>query len=149
MAVALLAIGGYLHLFTTIQILLIAFFASTLIVTLIKFFLLVQKYVLREEKSITFLKEGDVPAYTITLVNGKVKQTTLFSLIREAISKKDATLLNAKGRVLCDSSKAGGLSYEEIECLKNVKELQTITIRKSIAFTPALAFAYFAVVFLL
>lgn len=149
LAAALLAIGAYMRLLTTVQILLIAFFASTFLVTLIKFFLLVQKRVLREEKRVKELKEGEIAVHTITLVNGKLKQTSLYSSIREAIQKKDPSLLLIKGQVLCDSSKAGGLSKEEIERLKNANGLQSITVRKSIAFAPALAIAYFAVVLLL
>ncbi len=144
----LFAVGLYLNALNAAKILLLAFFASLIVVTLFKFFVLVQKHVLREEKKVRELKEGDVPAFTLSLVNGRVVKSSTFSLIKEAIRKQDPGLIEVKGKVLCDSTYAGGVSKEQIECLKNVDGLHSITIRKSIAFAPALAVAYFVVVLL-
>ena len=148
-AAALLAIGLYLHFLITIQILVLAFFASILLITTLKFFVVVQKYVLREEKKVKDLKEGDLPANSIYVHNGKVTQKSTLDLIRSAITKQDVSLMTPKGAVLYDSTYSGGVSEKQIVSLKSVKDLQVITIRKTVAFAPALALAYFIIVLLL
>lgn len=115
-------------------------------VILISILLIYLKYikekVLLETKTIAELKEGDLPVYNYYYVNKKIilKKPNFLNKIKEmalGTYYKDLKI---------DSSKACGLSKKDITFLKDMYNNRlvenTIYLKKTLAFTPAVLLAY-------
>ena len=107
------------------------------------YFKVLREDVLREEKKVSELSEGDIPAEMVRLEGRKVvvEPFGLLSLLRPV-----------KGVVLANPLNASGLEGEEIKRLKSLvrqgKLKDSIKLKKSIPFAPALVLGYLAGAFL-
>ncbi len=98
---------------------------SILAITGIKTYKSIKKNVLREEKSIKELEEGEIPGEDVWK--------------KEEIKKKEPSLtrFTEPGELIIDSRKARGLTKQEINTLKE-KEIETLKVKKSLPFIPVL-----------
>jgi len=102
----------------------------------------IKEKVLVEEHNISDLKEGDVPYYNYYLIDKKVifKKSRFFSAIKEMINGTYSQ------NQMIDSRKAGGLNNKEVTFLKGSYKNKlignTIKLKVTIAFTPAVLIAY-------
>lgn len=98
--------------------------ASLLIVTGIEIYKSIKENVLREEKAIEELKEGEMVAEDIWIID-------------EETTKKQPKIIRANepGELVIDSRKARGLTEEEIKWLKE-KRIKKIQVKKSLPFIP-------------
>lgn len=102
----------------------------------------VKEKLLIEKKTIAQLKEGDLPVYNYYYINKKIiqKKPNIFNKIKEI-----ALGTYYKGLKI-NSSKACGLSKKDITFLKDMYNNKlvnnTIYLRKTLAFTPAVLLAF-------
>ncbi|HOZ35855.1 MAG TPA: A24 family peptidase C-terminal domain-containing protein [archaeon] len=102
----------------------------------------IKEKVLLETKAIAELKEGDLPVYNYYYINKKIilKKPKFLNKIKEM-----ALGTYYKGLKI-DSSKACGLSREDITFLKDMYNNRlvenTIYLKKTLSFTPAVLLAY-------
>ncbi|MDP6671331.1 MAG: A24 family peptidase C-terminal domain-containing protein, partial [archaeon] len=133
-------------------------FAATS-VTLFGIYLLIKLYsiskiMLRKEKKITELEEGEIVAETFAETEGKVERYApleIKRIINYFTNNKVQALkeyLNPPGRIIASSRNARGLTDEEIlELRRLVKEKKlenAVVIKLSAPFVPALLIAYLA-----
>ncbi len=114
----------------------------------------VSKNMLRKEKKITELEEGEIVAESFVETGGKVKRHApleIKRIINYFTNNKVRELreyLNPPGRIIASSRKARGLINEEIlELRRLVKERKlenVVVIKLSAPFVPALLIAYLA-----
>jgi preflagellin peptidase FlaK len=114
----------------------------------------VSKTMLRKEKKITELEEGEIVADTFTEIDGKVERCApleIKRIINYFTNNKVQALreyLNPPGRIIASSRNARGLTDEEIlELRRLVKENKlenAVVIKLSAPFVPALLIAYLA-----
>jgi hypothetical protein len=109
---------------------------------------------LRKEKKITELEEGEIVAETFAETEGKVERYApleIKRIINYFTNNKVQALkeyLNPPGRIIASSRNARGLTDEEIlELRRLVKEKKlenAVVIKLSAPFVPALLIAYLA-----
>lgn len=107
------------------------------------------KHVFRSEKKIADLAEGDIVAVTLVEKNGIIEEKTPFSW-QEMIKNPKKPMIpeskNQKEREICSSQSANGLENGQISELKELarqkKIGETIMIKESTAFVPAIWVAY-------
>lgn len=103
---------------------------SIFLVTGLKTYKSIRKNVLRKEKPIKELREGEIPAEDIWIHEDKVK-------------KKEPTLtrFTEPGNLKIDSRRARGLNQEELNFLKE-SELDKLSVKKSLPFIPILTLGF-------
>ena len=114
----------------------------------------ISKIMLRKEKKITELEEGEIVAETFTETDGKVERRApleIKRIINYFTNNRVQALreyLNPSGRIIASSRNARGLTDEEIlELRRLVKEKKlenAVVIKLSAPFVPALLIAYLA-----
>ncbi len=112
----------------------------------------VSKIILREEKKISELEEGDIPVESIIELDGNVKRVapleikTIINYLANNKVQELLQLLQSKGRVIANNKRARGLTDEEIEELnglvKSKKLSNLLQVKLSAPFVPALLIAY-------
>ena len=112
------------------------------------------KKLLQEKKQITELGEGMIPAETIAEENKKITRVqplTISRALELLAANKQKELFNQlhpSGRIIASHRRARGLTIEEIAELKELvrnKRLENhIMVKESVAFVPAVLFAYVA-----
>ncbi|MFW5902320.1 MAG: prepilin peptidase [archaeon] len=105
---------------------------SVIFVTGIKTYKSIKKNVLREERKVKELKEGEIPAEDVW----KKEED-------EKLEKREPSFLRSEeiGEIVIDSRKARGLTEEEIKILEesNIKKIKT---KKSLPFIPILTLGF-------
>lgn len=104
--------------------------ASILFITGIKTYYSIKKNVLREEKELEELEEGNIPAEDVWKEQGEVEKRET-SLIR----------FRESGELIVDSRKARGLTEEEMQIL-NEEEVENLQVKKSLPFIPVLTLGF-------
>lgn len=116
--------------------------------------LLLNREVLRKKIKITDLKEGDIPAETIVLRQGKPERfkglnwAKIIKYFKEYNLSAVKSLLQPEGRIIASSRSAAGVMPEQIDELKNLvqkKKLKNeIIVKLSAPLAPAVLIAFIA-----
>lgn len=101
--------------------------ATALYFIAISFYTIARKYVLRETKKISDLKEGDILAENLVVENGKYlfKNPSFFNFFN----------LNEMKKIKISAFNAGGLENKDIELIKK-HGFERIELKKSLPFVP-------------
>jgi preflagellin peptidase FlaK len=165
----LIVLGLLPKLFRAVVIVLVAVFAllrqpigfieSTIALFVLLFVVFVllklakeSKGLLNYKKTISELEEGDIPAETIVIENGKLLKVEGFGIEKVINYFKTNNLvalksmLEKKGKIVCSQNRACGLTIEEIKELKALEKKgllgKEFWLKKSTAFVPAILIAF-------
>lgn len=115
---------------SSLQNLLYFLILSVLVVTGIKTYSSIKQNVLREEKNIEDLEEGDIPAQDVWRKEGELEK-----------KEPDIFRFREEGKLVVDSRRARGFIQDELDLLKG-GEINKLGIKKSLPFIPLLALGF-------
>jgi Flp pilus assembly protein protease CpaA len=139
LSVLLLIMGFYFYGLTVIAFLALALVLSFISIVLIQAFSITSKEILRKEVELKDLKEGMIPANSLFIENGIVKEFSLNEMINQALKGTIAKPLI--------TTSAEGLTKEQIKELKSMK-VKHISVKESFPFAPFLGVGFVCMVFL-
>lgn len=94
--------------------------------------------VFRERKKVEELQEGDIPAFTLVKTDEGVKRKTFPGFKKLVKSPKEIEEYLNPSNVIVSGRNAGGITQKEIKKLKNLEEVEKISISTSTPFVPVL-----------
>lgn len=103
---------------------------SIIFVTGIKTYYSVKNNVLREEKIIEDLEEGNIPGEDVWKIEGEIEK-----------KKPSLTRFSEPGELMIDSRKARGLTEKEISFLEEEK-IEELEVKKSLPFIPIITLGF-------